>query len=86
LAANRGIPADASDEVRREMQVIAAHEAKHGKGECGGYTNATWEELRTYRLVESAEDSPWKIIFDIVRQLEQRYQPKGIRFIVWYNW
>jgi hypothetical protein len=86
VAANRGIPLNVSRAVRQELQDIAALDAEFGTGNFGGYTHATWEELRNYELAEPEGDSEWKLVFDLIRQLEQRFKPSGIRIIIWFNW
>ena len=50
LAAGRGVPANPSAQVRRALDDIAAHEAKFGSGDMGGYTYALWAEIRDYAL------------------------------------
>ena len=45
IAAQRGAPADPSEEVRAEFDEHAAHEREFGPGELGGHTHATWIEL-----------------------------------------
>jgi hypothetical protein len=86
LAAARGMPPNPSGQVREAMQEIAAHEAKYGPGECGGYTHALWAELRDHELVEQCEDSELKLAFDLARVLEQRFGPERVRFVIWFNW
>ncbi len=87
LFPSRDVPTDASVKVREALEEIAAHEAKYGGGECGGYTHATWAEIRDYiPTAEPEETNQWKLVFDLARVLEQRYAPERIRFVVWFNW
>ena len=89
VAAARGIPPHPSSELRAELEGIKAHEARHGSGEVGGYTHATWAEVAAYR--SSAEDlarSDWDTVFGIVERLadDERFANDGISFVVWYEW
>jgi hypothetical protein len=53
LAAKRGVPTNPSGSVRQDLDWIAAHESEHGPGDFGGYTHATWGEIRTFALTEA---------------------------------
>jgi len=87
LAADRGLPPNPSSQVRIAMEEIAAHEAKYGLGECGGYTYALWAEIRGYELVEKGEVEPQlRVAFDMARVLEKWYGPDRVRFVVWFCW
>jgi hypothetical protein len=86
LAADRGVPPNPSSQVRQELEQIAAHEAKYGPGEFGGYTHALWIEIRGYELVEREIEPQLRVAFDLARVLEQRYGPECVRFVVWFNW
>ena len=57
LAADRGVPPNPSAQVRREMEEIAAPEAKYGSGEVGGYTFAVWSEIRAVELTDPPKGS-----------------------------
>ena len=87
IAASRGVPANHSTQVKLDLERIAADEAKYGPGVWGGYTHASWAELKSFTLEPTAFDFPdWKMLFDLVRQLEQRHDPENIQFILWFNW
>ncbi len=89
IAAQRGAPADPSEEVRAELDEHAAHEREFGPGELGGHTHATWIELSDQLLDAAAlADSDWKLVLDIARLLaaDDRFKPDGVRFVLWYNW
>lgn len=89
LAAHRGIPSNPSPQVQWEMEWIQKHEKQYGPGECGGYTYATWQEIKTIPVGDSAfAESDWRVVFDLVQRLEQsqRYADNQIRFVVWYSW
>ncbi len=88
LAAGRGVPPDSSGQVARELQANADHEAEYGPGEVGGYTHALWTEIRGHRLADPPPDYPsqWAVPFAIARVLEEEFGPKGVRFVVWFNW
>lgn len=86
LAAERGVPANPSRQVRDELEYIAAHEAKYGPGEMGGYTYALWSEIRDYELTDPPEGSQWKVAFALARILSEEYGPERVRFVVWFNW
>lgn len=86
LAAGRGLPPNPSAQVRRELEQIAAHEAKYGPGESGGYTFALWSEIRAFELTDPPEGGQWKLAFALARVLESGFGPERIRFVVWYCW
>lgn len=86
LAASRGMPLNPSEQVRRELDRIAAHEAIYGSGEFGGYTYAIWSEIRGYELTVPPEDSQWELAFALARVLEVQFGPDRVRFVVWFNW
>lgn len=86
LAAGRGVPPNPSGQVRRELEDIAAHEAKHSPGEIGGYTFALWNEIRDYQLTDPPEGSQWTVAFALARILSEEYSPERVRFVVWFNW
>ena len=86
LAAGRGVPPNASAQVRRDLDDIAAHEAEYGPGEFGGYTFAVWSEIRAVELTDPPEGSQWKLAFALARELEVVYGPERIRFVVWFSW
>ncbi|HVL14736.1 MAG TPA: hypothetical protein VM529_19340 [Gemmata sp.] len=86
LAADRGVPPNPSAQVRREMEEIAAHEAKYGSGEVGGCTFAVWSEIRAVELTDPPEESQWKLAFALARVLESVFGPERVRFVVWFRW
>lgn len=89
LAAGRGLPPNPSAEVRSAMQAITRHEQQYGRGELGGYTYALWREVKPVALdQELADSSDWRLVFDLIRRLEQdsRYNEDRIRLVVWYVW
>jgi len=87
FAAGRGVPDNPSAALRRDLEWNTPFEAGHGTGEIGGYTHASWAELKTVQLSsDDLEDSDWSLVFDLVRQLEQRFAASHIRFVVWFNW
>ena len=87
LAPNRGLPPNPSAGVRAALSEIDEHETKYGKGEFGGYTHASWAEVKSHEIDAIAmQRSDWKIVFDLVRQLEHRFTADRIRFVVWFVW
>ena len=86
LAAGRGLPANPSAQVRRAIEQIAAHEAKFGDGEFGGYSYALWAEIREYSLTVPTEKSQWTLPFALARILERQFGADRVRFVVWFNW
>ncbi|AYQ29291.1 MULTISPECIES: hypothetical protein [unclassified Polaromonas] len=89
LAPLRGIPDDASTSVKYDLAGIADHEEQFGTGEFGGYTHATWRDMKTHPLTsEVAPHTEWSTVFDLLRTLERsgKYNDEGIRIVVWYNW
>lgn len=89
LAAGRGAPPNPSAQVKAELNSIKELEQQYGPGECGGYTHATWQEIKSASIGEEAlQRSDWKCVFDLVRHLEQsqRYSDDQVRFVVWLNW
>lgn len=86
LAANRGVPTNPSAQVRRDLEEIAAHEAKNGPGEFGGHTFAAWSEIRAFELTDPPEGSQWKLAFALARALEAGFGRDRVRFVVWFNW
>ena len=84
FAAHRGIPANPSSEVRHQLDWYASRGCAD---EIGGHTHTTWAELKTVRFSEQElEDSDWVLVFDLIKQLEQRFEATHIRFVVWYSW
>lgn len=86
IAADRGLPPNPSRQVRLEMEAIAAHEAKYGSGELGGYTYAVWSEIRAVELADHPWGNQWRLTFALARELEAVFGPENIRFVVWYSW
>jgi hypothetical protein len=87
---SRGIPPNPSSSLQEEIATIEAHERRFGEGEMGGYTHATWRELKSLDSISAGSrvDSEWSLMFNLLRCLEQsgRYDDDGIRLVVWYNW
>ncbi len=88
VAAGRGAPPHPSDGLRADLDEIARHEAKHGPGEFGGLTHATWQELKAALPDLDLSTSDWRTVFDVVARLEQdeRLNDERLRFVVWYDW
>lgn len=89
LAAERGLPDYPSAEVRRNIQEIRNYEESYGRGEFGGYTYATWREIKAVGFESNAlQQSDWNLLFDLMRRLEQDYRlsDSKIRIVVWFNW
>ena len=90
LAGKRGVPAFPSAEVRTELEEIRMHEEKFGAGEYGGYTFATWAELKGRRTELAAQfsDSDWWVVFDMIERVERdyRFAEDRIRVITWFEW
>ena len=89
LAADRGVPTTVSPEAQSDLQLIRDHEAEHGEGEFGGYTFATWQELKRANLPPNTlARSSWSLIFDFMTRLEadDRFSDDRIRVVVWYSW
>ena len=86
VAAGRGIPFNPSTQVQDELAKIAAHDLQFGRGEVGGFTHVNWSDISGYPIGESLESSEWTLSFAIAKQLEKRFSPNQIRFVVWFNW
>ena len=72
-----------------DLARIREHERQFGPGEFGGYTHATWREVKAAEAqVETSDSSEWLLVFDLVRRLEadERLSADRIRFVVWYCW
>ncbi len=85
----RGVPPNASHEVRTALSTIAVHEASFGKGESGGYTHAAWPEIASVPLsAADLEGSRWSVALAVARTLLQhsKLPPDHLRFVVWYSW
>jgi hypothetical protein len=83
FAASRGVPLNPSAQVRHELEEIAAHEAKYGPGEFGGYTHALWAEIQGIKL---AEASQLRLPFALAAAMAQQFGPHRVRFVLWFNW
>jgi len=88
LVAQRGIPSNVSIEVRSALEGIHEHEERFGVGEIGGYTHATWRELKAAQSELQLSESSWRVVFDILARIEKdfRFTADRIRLIVWYEW
>jgi hypothetical protein len=89
LAARRGLPAYPSAEVLADAARIAEHEKTDGPGEVGGYTHATWRELKTASIsADELGDSDWALVFALLSTLESdhRFEDDRLRLVVWYCW
>ena len=91
LFANRGIPSLPSEEVRRDLEELREFERRYGRSdgrsEYGGYTYATWAELRPLRN-RALEEFEWRLLFDLMELLatDERFPPDRLRVVVWYSW
>ncbi len=94
LAAKRGLPPNISDLAKADLMARGIFDGKP-TGEIGGFTYATWHEIKNFPIDENTmRESDWQIVFDLVQLLEQRtnfesgrrYADDQIRFVVWYNW
>jgi hypothetical protein len=88
LASSKGLPANPSNNVLRDIERIHEYEAKFGSGEFGGYTFATWEEIKPHLelLTDTDITNEWRLIFNWANQLEKLYPHCQIRFVVWFSW
>lgn len=87
LFAGRGWPDPLSAEAEADRDRIAAREAEFGPGECGGYTHATWAEVRASG-VEPGTDSDWRLVFDLLARIagDPRFPADRLRLVVWFDW
>ena len=88
-AAGRGLPDYPSAEVQHEIQEIRNLEKRFGAGEFGGYTHATWYEIKAVAFDSNTlQESDWNLVFDLIRRLEQdyRFSENKIRIVVWFSW
>lgn len=85
VARARGVPSRCSVEVRADLEAIARHEAKYGKGEFGGYTHITWREIKAIENATSKE-SEWSLLFEMMALLETRHRDDEIRIVTWWTW
>ncbi len=89
VAGRRGLPANPSQTVTAELLRIKQHESQFERGEFGGYTHATWREIKAAPLDDQVvRRSDWQLIFSLCERLEQdsRLSDNRIRFVVWYCW
>jgi len=88
LAANRGVPGNVSEQVRRDLDAISEHERQYGKREFGGFTWARWSEVRRALSNEAIASSECDVAFALVQRIAERRQitDEQIRLIVWFNW
>ncbi len=89
VAARRGIPPNPSAELRADLDRIAEHERRHGPGELGGYTHASWTELSAFRdSCPAVRSSDWATVFDIMDRIasDERFSSARLRLAVWYEW
>lgn len=86
IAARRGVPPNPSPQVQDAIRQIRANEALYGEGEYGGFTYATWEEIRQCSFNEVSFEEQWCIPFGVSRLLEARCPASQIRFVVWFVW
>ena len=91
FAANRGVPENPSAELAAELASIKKHELQYGTGEFGGYTHATWREIKSFALDDVVVmQSEWSRVFRIAEVMvsggEFPLSDAQIRFIVWYGW
>jgi hypothetical protein len=87
VAAGRGLPAHPSQEVEAEIAKIRSLAHRTGQDECGGYTHASWSEIKAAGLGDAElRASGWATVFDLVRSLErdERIGPDRIRFVIYY--
>lgn len=91
FAAGKGLPEYPSAELASDLKAIETLELQYGAGGFGGYTYATWREIKGFAL-ESAvlARSEWSRVFRIAEVLESGgefpFSDAQIRFIVWYVW
>lgn len=88
LASRKGLPTNPSNNVLRDSERINALETQFGSGGYGGYTFATWSEIKAHLLLLAVTDisNEWQLIFKWANQLEKLYPLCQIRFVVWFNW
>ena len=87
--AGRGLPIYLSKSARQEIEEIREHEQKYGAGEFGGYTYASWAELKQVNIDLSIPDrSDWNLVFNLLQRLEEdyRFNENRLRVVVWYVW
>jgi hypothetical protein len=87
LAKNRGIPINASDLVKKEIEGIKVFEQKYGEGETFGYSVIYYEEIRKGTLPITA-DSPWMKLFTLIELFKaiKGLEDYQIRLVVWFEW
>jgi len=82
--AERGLPTDASEFVRSEKSKNDQY-----RGECGGYTHASFDELMQSDFdIQEHKKSDWNLVFSILESMarDPRFTPENLRLIVWFNW
>jgi hypothetical protein len=87
LAKDRGIPFNASDIVKTEIEDIRLFELKHGAGEFFGYSFIYYDEITKIILPIDA-DSPWLILFSLIESFKaiKGLEDNQIRLVVWFEW
>lgn len=87
LAKDRGIPSNASDLVKRELEQIKMFEQKYGEGENFGYSVISYDEIKKEPLSIST-DSPWTKLFTLIElfKTNKGLEDDQIRLIVWFEW
>lgn len=87
LAKNRGIPDNASDVVKLEVEKNKSFEKEYGEGEVFGYSAISNDEIKRNTLT-IIEDSCWAKLFALIEEFKNI---KGIddyqmRLVVWFEW
>jgi hypothetical protein len=86
LAARRGIPANASPQVR---SAVTADERFVKSGDMGGHTWASWAEISTIELADEVlSQSDWRHVFAFMKSLadDPNMDAKRVRVVCWFNW
>lgn len=85
IAKDRGIPTNATELVKSEMERIKAFEKECGDGEIFGYTFIHYDEIRN--VTQSIpKDSPWQKLFKLIEVFKKikGLENEQIRLVVWF--
>jgi hypothetical protein len=91
IARGRGIPRNASQQVRDDLERIEEFETRSGKGESRGYTYIDIAEIESIDWESIGilpEKSEWSLVFGLIQVLrsDSRFQEAGIRIVCWAVW
>ncbi len=87
IAKDRGIPRNASDIVKNEMNEIRSFENKFGGGEIFGFSTINYNEIKQLDIPADLNND-WAKLFSLVETFRtlKKLEDEQIRLIVWFEW